>query len=166
MLRTAAQAVADRRSYDLISVTAVWSGRRPDRAVAAESARRRRGSGAEVIDRCRRGVLARRDNDVGDGGSGAVWEASAGGSQTESFDLLMAWRNGAPGGVKIDLPEGDADEGSGRLRGSKSNLMPCRKNRLHIIIDCIALCLSASIYKGQESWGARHLWIHMVVYNT
>jgi hypothetical protein len=58
--------------------------------VAVESTRRRRGSGAEVIDRCRRGVLARRDNDVGDGGSGAVWEASAGGSQTESFDLLMA----------------------------------------------------------------------------
>jgi hypothetical protein len=40
----------------------------------------------------RRGILARRDDDegVGDGGSGAVWEASAGGDQTESFDLLMA----------------------------------------------------------------------------
>jgi hypothetical protein len=33
-----------------------------------------------------------RDDDrgVGDGGSGAVWEAIAGGDKTESFDLLMA----------------------------------------------------------------------------
>jgi hypothetical protein len=64
--------------------------RRPDRAAAAESARRRRGSGVGAVGRCRRGVLARRDGDGGvdDGGSGAVWEASAGGDQTKSFDLL------------------------------------------------------------------------------
>jgi hypothetical protein len=27
----------------------------------------------------------------------------------------------------------------------------CRKNRLCIIVDCIALCLSAGIYRVQES---------------
>jgi hypothetical protein len=66
--------------------------RRPDRAAAAESARRRCGSGVGAVGRCGRGILAQRDDDegVGDGGSGAVWEASAGGDQTESFDLLMA----------------------------------------------------------------------------
>jgi hypothetical protein len=53
---------------------------------------RRRGSGAGVVGRCWRGILARRDDDRGidDGGRGAVWEASAGGDQTESFDLLTA----------------------------------------------------------------------------
>jgi hypothetical protein len=67
-------------------------GLRADRAVAAESARRRHRSGARAVIRCGRGVLARRDDDgsVGDGGSGAVWEASVGGDQTESFDLLTA----------------------------------------------------------------------------
>jgi hypothetical protein len=61
-------------------------------AAAAKSARRRRGSGAGAVDRCGRGILAQRDDDggVGDGGSEAVWEASAGGDQMESFDLLMA----------------------------------------------------------------------------
>jgi hypothetical protein len=60
--------------------------------VAAESARRRCGSGIGAVGRCGRGVLEQRDGDRGidDGGSGAVWEASAGGDQTESFDLLMA----------------------------------------------------------------------------
>jgi hypothetical protein len=50
-------------------------------AAAAESARRWRGSGVGAVDRYGRGVLARRDDDggVSDGGSGAVWEASAGG---------------------------------------------------------------------------------------
>jgi hypothetical protein len=50
-------------------------------AAAAESARRWRGSGAGAVGRCGRSVLARRDDDggVGDGGSGAVWEVSAGG---------------------------------------------------------------------------------------
>jgi hypothetical protein len=56
-----------------------------------------------------------------------------------------------PGGVEIDLPRGGADEGSERLRGSEPNLMPCRKNRLRIIVGCIALCLSAGIYRIQES---------------
>jgi hypothetical protein len=50
-------------------------------------------------------------------------------------------RGAAPGGVEID----------GRLRGSEPNLMPCRKNRLRIIVGCIALCLSANIYRVQES---------------
>jgi hypothetical protein len=51
-----------------------------------------RGSGARAVGRCGRGVLARRDDDggVGDGGSGAVWGASAGDDQTESFDLLTS----------------------------------------------------------------------------
>jgi hypothetical protein len=71
---------------------------RPDRcggdvigAAAAKSAWRRRGSSAWAVGRCERGVLARRDDDegVGDGGSGAVWEDSASGDQTESFNLLM-----------------------------------------------------------------------------
>jgi hypothetical protein len=60
-------------------------------------------------------------------------------------------RGAAPGGVEIDLPGGGADKGSGRLRGSKPNLMSCRKNRLRIIVGCIALCFSAGIYKVQES---------------
>jgi hypothetical protein len=61
-------------------------------AATAKSATRRRGSDAGAVDRCGRGVLARHNDDEGvdDGGSGAVWEASAGGDQTESFDLLMA----------------------------------------------------------------------------
>jgi hypothetical protein len=48
---------------------------------AAKSARRWRGSGARVVDRCGRGLLARRDDDggVGDGWSEVVWGASAGG---------------------------------------------------------------------------------------
>jgi hypothetical protein len=37
--------------------------RRPDRAVVAESARRRRGSGAGAVGRCGKGVLTRCDND-------------------------------------------------------------------------------------------------------
>jgi hypothetical protein len=61
------------------------------RAAAANSARRRCGSGAGAVGQCGRGVLARCDGDAGDdnGESGAVWEASAGGDQTESFDLLI-----------------------------------------------------------------------------
>jgi hypothetical protein len=61
-------------------------------AAVAKSARRRRGSGAGAVGRCGRGILARHDDDGGvdDGGSGAVWEASAGGDQTKSFDLLTA----------------------------------------------------------------------------
>jgi hypothetical protein len=80
MLRTAALAVVDRHSCGLIG------------AAAAESARRRRGSSAGAVGRCRRGILARRDDDggIGDGVSGVVWEASAGGDQAESFDLLTA----------------------------------------------------------------------------
>jgi hypothetical protein len=60
--------------------------------VVAELARRRCGSSAGAVGRCGRDVLAQRDDDGGvvDGGSGAVWEASAGGDQTESFDLLTA----------------------------------------------------------------------------
>jgi hypothetical protein len=68
--------------------------------------------------------------------------------------------------VKIDRPGDGVDEGSGRLRGSEHNRIPCRNNRLHIIVGCLALCLSVGIYRVQESWGVRHLWIHMVVYNT
>jgi hypothetical protein len=77
--------VADRRSCGLIGVVG-GSG------TAVESAWRRRGSSTGAVGRCGRGVLARRDDDRGDsdGGSGAVWEASAGGDQTESFDLLTA----------------------------------------------------------------------------
>jgi hypothetical protein len=79
--------------FELLTCNTVlnWkSGRRPDRAATAKSARRRRGSGAGAVGRCRRGVLARRDDDggVGDSGSGAVWKAIAGGDQMESFDLL------------------------------------------------------------------------------
>jgi hypothetical protein len=54
------------------------------------------------------------------------------------------------GGVEIDLPGGGADEGSRRLQRSEPNLMPCRKNRLHIIVGYIALCVSAGIYRVQE----------------
>jgi hypothetical protein len=69
-----------------------WRGGSVIGAAAAKSARRQRGSGAGVVGRCGRGILARRDDDRGidDSGSGAVWEASAGGDQTESFDLLTA----------------------------------------------------------------------------
>jgi hypothetical protein len=34
--------------------------------------------------------MTRRQRGIGDGGSGAMWEASAGGDVTESFDLLIA----------------------------------------------------------------------------
>jgi hypothetical protein len=50
----------------------------PDRAAAAEPVRRRRGSGVGAVS----------DGGIDDGGSGAVWEASAGDDQTERFDLL------------------------------------------------------------------------------
>jgi hypothetical protein len=70
---------------------------RPDQAtggsaVAAEAARRRHGSGVGAVGRCKRRFLEQRNDDggIGDGGSGAVWEASASGDQTESSDLLMA----------------------------------------------------------------------------
>jgi hypothetical protein len=60
-------------------------------AAATGSARWRHGSGAGAVGRCEGGVLTRRDDDggVNDGGSGAVWEASAGGDPMESFDPLM-----------------------------------------------------------------------------
>jgi hypothetical protein len=60
-------------------------------------------------------------------------------------------RGAAPGRVEINLPKGGTDESSGRLRGSKPNRIPCRKNRLRIIVGCIALRLSAGIYRVQES---------------
>jgi hypothetical protein len=60
-------------------------------------------------------------------------------------------RGATPGGVEINLLGGGADEGSGRLRGLEPNLMSCRKNRLRIIVGCIALCLSIGIYRVQES---------------
>jgi hypothetical protein len=41
-----------------------------------------------------------------------------------------------------------------------------RGDGLRMIVGCIALCLSAGIYREQESWGVRHLWIHMTTYNT
>jgi hypothetical protein len=67
--------------------------------VASEESARWHGSGLGVVDRCGRGVRARRNDGRGinDGGGGAMWEASAGGDQlrmmhtgglTESFDLL------------------------------------------------------------------------------
>jgi hypothetical protein len=56
----------------------------------AKAARRRRGSSARAVGRCGRGILARRGDDGGVGGSRAMWEASVGGDQTESFDLLTA----------------------------------------------------------------------------
>jgi hypothetical protein len=96
--------------------------------------------------------------------SGAVWEASASGDgELRSADDLTRrsgdWINrigrltrvAAPGGVDVDLPGGGVDEGSGRLRGSEPNWIPCRKNRLRIIVGCIALCLSVGIYRVQES---------------
>jgi hypothetical protein len=60
-------------------------------------------------------------------------------------------KGAALGGVEINLPGGGAGEGSGRLRGSEPNLMPCRKNRLGMIVGCIVLCLSPDIYRVQES---------------
>jgi hypothetical protein len=57
----------------------------------------------------------------------------------------------APSGVEIDLPKGGADEGNRRLRGLEPNRIPCKKNRLCIIVGCITLCLSAGIYRLQES---------------
>jgi hypothetical protein len=65
---------------------------RLDRCGGGRIGRRRRRSGTGAVGRCGRGILARCDDDGGvdDGGSGAVWEASAGEDQTERFDLLMA----------------------------------------------------------------------------
>jgi hypothetical protein len=86
--------------------------------------------------------------------------------QVETFNLLLhddakatkivrligpaAKQGCCPGGVEINLPEGGVVEGSEILRGSKPNMMSCRKNRLHIIVGCIALCLSDIIYRLQE----------------
>jgi hypothetical protein len=102
--------------------------------------------------------------------------------QVETFNLLLhddvkatkivrsigptAKQGCCPGGVEINLPEGGVVEGSEILRGSKPNMMSCRKNRLHIIVGCIALCISDIIYRLQEFWEVRHIWIHMVIYNT
>jgi hypothetical protein len=163
MLWTAASVVADRRSCGLIDATAVWLGRRSDRAAAAESARQRHGSGTGTVGQCGIGVLARHDDDggVSDGGSGAVGGQCRWWSDEEfwSADGLTRWsgdwinriarltRCAAPGGVEIDLSGGGADEGSERLRGSEPNWIPCRKNRLCIVVDCIVLCLSAGIYR-------------------
>jgi hypothetical protein len=56
-----------------ISKAAVWIWRRGGRPM-----------------RERRPSTMRQRRGVSDVGSGAVWEASAGGDQTESFELLMA----------------------------------------------------------------------------
>jgi hypothetical protein len=56
-----------------ISKAAMWIWRRGDRLM-----------------RERHPSTTRRRRSIGDGGSGAVWEASAGGDVTESFDLLIA----------------------------------------------------------------------------
>jgi hypothetical protein len=74
--------------------TQLW----PDRAVAAGSGGGSRISkttawiwrrgGRSMWERCPNTMRQRRG--VGDGGSGAVWEASASGDQTVSFDLLTA----------------------------------------------------------------------------
>jgi hypothetical protein len=70
-------------------------------------------------------------------------------------------RGAVPGGVEIDLPGGGADEGNGRLQRSEHNLMPCRKNRLCIMLDCIA-CASRPVYieykspEGQCTF--RYIW--------
>jgi hypothetical protein len=84
MLWTVAPTVVDRRSCGLIGGAVGAS--------VAKAARRRRGSSAGAVGRCGRGILARRGDDggVGDGGSRVMWEASVGGDQTESFDLLTA----------------------------------------------------------------------------
>jgi hypothetical protein len=79
--------------------------------------------------------------------------------ELRSADGLTRWSSGwisrigrltrgaTPGGVEIDLPRTGAGEGSGRLRGSEPNRIPYKKNRLGMIVGCIALCLSAGIYR-------------------
>jgi hypothetical protein len=42
----------------------------------------------------------------------------------------------------------------------------CQNNILRMIVGCIVLCISVGIYRVQESWETRHLWIHMTAYNT
>jgi hypothetical protein len=126
MLRTAAPAVADWRSCGLISAAAVGSG--GDSRISKAAAWIWRKGGRPMRERRPSTTRRRR-------GRRRRWE----------------WSCVAPGGVEIDLPGGGADEGSGRLRGSIPNLMSCRKNRLRIIVGCIALCLSAGIeYKSLE----------------
>jgi hypothetical protein len=56
-------------------------------------------------------------------------------------------RGAAPGGVEIDPPGGGADEVSRRFRRSEPNRIPCRKNRLCMMVGCITLRLSADIYR-------------------
>jgi hypothetical protein len=69
-------------------------------------------------------------------------------------------RGTPPSGVEIDLSGGGTDEGSGRLRGSEPNQIPCGKNKLGIIVGCIALCLSAGIYRVRVLRGKSHLNIY------
>jgi hypothetical protein len=59
-------------------------------------------------------------------------------------------RGVTPDAAEIYLLGGDMDEGSGRLRGSEPNLMPCRQNRLCIMVGCIA-CASRPVYMEYKS---------------
>jgi hypothetical protein len=166
MLRIVAPVVADQHSCGLIGETAVWSGWQSD-WVAAWIWRR---GGRPMRERRPSMTQWRR-------GRRRQWEWSCVGGQCRwwsdrelrSVDGLTCrsggWinrighltRGTTPDGVEIDLLEGGADEGSERLWGLEPNRIPCMKNRLHIIIGCIALCLSTDIYIVQESWGARQL---------
>jgi hypothetical protein len=154
--------------FELLTCNTVlnWkSGRRPDRAATAKSAAWIWRRGGRPMQERRSSTTRRRR------GRRRQWEWScvedqcrwrSDGELRSADDLTRrsgGWinrigrltRGTAPGGVEIDLPGGGADEGSGRLRGSKPNRIPCRKNRLHIVVGCIVLCLSAGIYIMQKS---------------
>jgi hypothetical protein len=149
MLQIAAPAVADRRNCCMISTAVAWiwrRGGRPMREKRPSMTRRRQG--------------CRRRWEWSCVGGQCLWRSDG---ELRSVDDLTRrsgdWinrigrltRGATPGGVEIDLPGGSADEGSKRLRGSKTNRIPCRKNILRIIVGCFALCLSTDIYRVQES---------------
>jgi hypothetical protein len=132
-----------------ISTVAAWiwrRGGRPMRERRSSMTRRRRGRRQRWEWSCVGGQCRwRSDEELRS--VDALTRRSSG--WINRIDCLT--RGVAPSRVEIDLPRGGTDEGSGRLRGLKPNRIPCRKNRLGMIVGCIVLCLSADIYRVQES---------------
>jgi hypothetical protein len=132
-----------------ISTAAAWIWRRGDRSMRerrTSTTRRRRGHRRRWEWSCVRGQCRWRSDGELRSADGLTRRSSG---WINRIDRLT--RGMAPGGVEIDLPGGGADEGNGRLRGSEPNRIPCRNNRLCIIVGCISLCLSTGIYRVLES---------------
>jgi ATP-dependent DNA helicase PIF1 len=64
----------------------------------------------------------------------------------KDLDALIEWVF-----PKLDENKADSNYITSRAILSTKNDCVCRKNRFHIIVGCVALCLSAGIYRVQES---------------